>query len=152
MNNMDNMSGFIADDEDLNDHPPKDLKIANKIIKCNLEKCINGTSEYIPNFQNNLIKDVEFNEKNIHKRIFYKKFIDVGYIEVFLDPSLAFSHKICENITFLFECKAKDQTSFDEKRCFGFRYYNKLKSKYCTLLKENDENEDDYFFLENQKN
>ena len=152
MNDINNMSCLFLNDElereVLRDKPPKALKIANKIVSCNIEKNIKGTSEYIPNFQNKTIKDIELKDKNIHKRIFYKNNNEVGYIEVFQDPSLAYAHQICENITFLFECNEKNNTNINENKCFGFRYYNNLKNKYCTLLKENEENEDDYFFLE----
>ena len=150
---MNKISSLFLNDEinneELNNKPSKTLKVVNKIFGCNIEKCFKGTCEYIPNFQNKLIQDIIFKEKNIHKRIFYKNINEVGYIEVIQDPSLVYAHEICENITFLFERSEEDNTAINENKCFGFRYYNNLKNKYCTLLKENGDNENDYFFLEN---
>ena len=150
MNNLNNMNSLFLNNEKIEisgDKQPNSFKISNKIVACDIENNIIGTSEYISNIKNNGIKDIEFKEKKIHKRIFYKNTNEVGYIEVFQDPSLAYAHQICENITFLFESNGKNSININENRCFGFRYYN-LKNSYCTLLKENEENGDDYFFLE----
>ena len=135
-------------EEILRDKPPKSLKISNKIVAFNIENNIKGTNEYISSIQNSRIQDIELKDKNIHKRIFYKNINEVGYIEVFQDPSLAYAHQTCENISFLFESSEKNSFEINENKCFGFRYYNNLKNNYCTLLKENEKNEDDYFFLE----
>lgn len=134
-------------EEILKDKPPKSLKISNKIVACNIENNIKGTNEYISSIQNSRIQDIELKNKNIHKRIFYKNINEVGYIEVFQDPSLAYAHQTCENISFLFESSEKNSFEINENKCFGFRYYNNLKNNYCTLLKENEKNEDDYFFF-----
>jgi len=150
---MNKISSLFLNDEinneELDNKPSQILKVVNKIVECKFEKCIKGTCEYIPNFHNNLIQDIIFKEKNIHKRIFYKNINEVGYIEVIKDPSLAYAHETCEHITFLFECREEDNIAINGNKCFGFRYYNHLNNKYCTLLKENEDNEDDYFFLEN---
>ena len=130
----------------INEEPLKSFKKTNKMVACNIGNNIIGTNEYLPYLQNKGIKDVELKDENIHKRIFYKNTKEVGYIEVFQDPSLAYSNQICENITFLFESNGNNSININENKCFGFRYYNNLKNSYCTLLKENEENEDDYFF------
>ena len=131
-----------------NQHQNEDteLKIVNKIIGCNLHKNIKGTIKYTPENKSNLIVDIKTN--NFHKRIFYKnEQKEFGYIEVFQNLSLTFSHELSENISFLFECDFNNNQRIDNNKCFGYRYYG-LNNNYCTLLKLGDENEDDYFFLE----
>ena len=126
-----------------------ELKIANKVIACNPQKTFQGTMKYTTQKETNFIQDIEIKEQKLHQRIFYKDEPKntVGYIEVFQNSFLSYSHELSENISFLFECDSKDNKRIDSEKCFGFRYYD-LNNNYCTLLKLNDENEDDYFFLE----
>ena len=65
----------------------QELKIANKIIGCNLQKNLKGTIKYSQEIKSNLIIDIKTND--FHQRIFYKnKQNEVGYIEVFKNPEL----------------------------------------------------------------
>ena len=132
----------------------KEPKIVNKIIGCDIEKFFKGTKVYQGDSDTNFIKDININGTNEHKRIFYKfegnkRYI--GYLEIFQFPGFAFSFKISKRISFLFECTNEKNLSFNEKRCFGFRYYNN-NNKYCTLLKIGDTELDNYEFLEKIKN
>ena len=128
-----------------------ELKISNKIIGCELEKNIKGTSKYNKDCKTNLIQDIRNDELKLHQRIFYKnEQKDVGYIEVFQNSFLSYAHELSEKISFLFNCDSKNNQRIDANKCFGFRYYD-LNNNYCTLLKSNDENEDNYFFLEKLK-
>ena len=118
-------------------------KIIDKVISCDINKCFNDTKVYKFNQPNNLIKDINDHDKKEHKRIFYKDSTNVGYIEVFQNPQLASPYKTSSKISFLFECFDNEKLIVDQKKCFGFRYYN-TKNEYCTLLKIG--NEDIYFF------
>ena len=126
-----------------------ELKIANKVIACDLQKTIQGTMKFTTQKETNLIQDIENKEHKLHQRIFYKEKAkdSVGYIEVFQNSFLSYAHELSENISFLFECDTQDNKRINSDKCFGFRYYDS-NNNYCTLLKLNDENEDDYFFLE----
>ena len=125
-----------------------EIKIANKIIGCDLQKYFKGTAKYNKDAKNNLIADLEIKDQKIHQRIFYKnEQKEVGYIEVFQNSFLSYAHELSENISFLFECDSKDNLKIDNNKCFGFRYYDE-NYQYCTLLKTKDGTEDDYFFLE----
>ena len=123
------------------------IKIANKILGCNLEKNIYGTIPYASQSQiNDSIENV--NNQIINKRIFYKdNRKEVGYIEVFQVPLLKFAHQTNKNISFLFEPHKINEVNININKCFGFRYYDS-KNQYCTLLKSDNDNDDDYFFLE----
>lgn len=126
----------------------KELKFAHKIIGCNLQKHFQDTVNYNSNMKNNLIKDIEIKEQQLHQRIFYKKNNKkIGYIEVFQNPSLSYAHQISEKITFLFENYDKNNEKIDPNKCFGFRFYDN-KNNFCTLLKSDDQDEDNYYFLE----
>ena len=123
--------------------------ISNKIVSCDRKKIFNGTTKYIKNEQNIKIKEIKKNEIKLHQRIFYinnEKENEIGYIEVFQNSSLFYSHQIRENISFLFECDSQNNQKIANTKCIGFRYYD-LNDNYCTLLKSNDNN-DDYYFLE----
>ena len=61
---------------------------------------------------------------------------------------MSYSHQLSENISFLFDCDSKDNKRIDSNKCFGFRYYDSNKN-YCTLLREDDKDEDNYFFWKN---
>ena len=126
-----------------------ELKIANKVIACNLQKTIQGTMKFTAQKETNFIQDIEIKEQKLHQRIFYKNEPKntVGYIEVFQNSFLSYAHELSENISFLFECNSQDNKRINSDKCFGFRYYDS-NNNYCTLLKLNDENEDDYFILE----
>ena len=125
-----------------------ELKIANKIIGCNLQKSFKNTEKFNPENKTNLIQDIKNEELKLHQRIFYKnEQKEVGYIEVFQNSFLSYAHELSENISFLFDYDTKDNKRIDNNKCFGFRYYD-LNNNYCTLLKSNDEDEDNYFFLE----
>ena len=124
----------------------QELKIANKIIGCNLQKNLKGTIKYSQEIKSNLIIDIKTHD--FHQRIFYKnKQNEVGYIEVFQNSSLSYVHDLNENISFLFEFNFNNNQKIDNNKCFGYRYYDS-NNNYCTLLKSGDENEDNYFFLE----
>ena len=126
-------------------------KIIDKIVGCDIDKCFKDTSLYKSGKYNALIKVINNPKTNEQKRIFYKNGGSVGYIEIIQNPELAFAYNISKKIYFLFECKNEEKLIIDEKRCFGFRYYNS-KNEYCTLLKIGDDNEeDDYQFLEKLK-
>ena len=126
-----------------------ELKIANKMVGCNLQKNFKNTEKYKPGNKTILIEDIENNELKLHQRIFYKNLEKkVGYIEVFQNSFLSYSHELSENISFLFDCDSKDNKRIDSNKCFGFRYYDSNKN-YCTLLREDDKDEDNYFFWKN---
>jgi hypothetical protein len=138
-------------EEKINSQEDKlDVKIAKKIIGCNFEKNICGTIPYDVKVQkNNLIKD--FKNQYINKRIFYKNDKkEIGYIEVFQVPLLKFAHQINKNISFLFIPHEINDANLDVNKCFGFRYYDS-ENHYCTLLKKDDDDKDNYFFLEKFK-
>ena len=127
-----------------------DLKISNKIVSCDRKKIFTGTAKYIKSEPNIKIKDIKINEIKLHQRLFYKnneKEDEVGYIEVFQNSSLSYSHQLSEYISFLFECDSQNNKKIDNTKCFGFRYYD-LNGNYCTLLKSNNDDDDDYYFLE----
>lgn len=123
------------------------IQISNRLSGCNLKENIYGTLVYTPQLKNNkLIEDEE--KKFINKRIFYKnENKQIGYIEVFQLPLLKYAHQTNKKISFLFEPQGFDDEIININKCFGFRYYDK-QNKYCTLLKANDNDEDNYFFLE----
>ena len=127
-----------------------DVKVVKKIIGCNFEKNICGTIPYDVKVQkNNLIKD--FKNQYINKRIFYKNDKkEIGYIEVFQVPLLKYAHQINKNISFLFIPHEINDANLDVNKCFGFRYYDS-ENHYCTLLKKDDDDKDNYFFLEKFK-
>ena len=125
-----------------------ELKISNKIVGCNLQKSFKNTEKFSLGNNTNLIEDIKNEELKLHQRIFYKnEQKEVGYIEVFQNSFLAYAHELSEKISFLFDYDSKDNKRIDNNKCFGFRYYDS-KNNYCTLLKANDEDEDNYFFLE----
>ena len=126
-----------------------DLKISNKIVSCDRKKIFTGTAKYIKNKPNIKIEEIKKKEIKLHQRLFYKnneKEDEVGYIEVFQNSSLSYSHQLSEYISFLFECDSQNNKKIDNTKCFGFRYYH-LNGNYCTLLKSNND-DDDYYFLE----
>ena len=130
-----------------------EIKIANKIIDCDLQN-FKGTTIYKNDKKTNLVLDIEIKEQKFHQRIFYKnEQKEVGYIEVFQNSFLSYAHELSENISFLFECDSNNNQKIDKNKCFGFRYYD-ANYQYCTLLKTKGGTEDDYFFLEklNEKN
>ena len=127
-----------------------DKIISNKIVSCDRKKMFNGTVKYIKGEQNSKIKEIKKNEIKLHQRFFYKnneKENEVGYIEVFQNSSLSYSHQLSGNISFLFECDSQNNQIIDNTKCIGFRYYD-LDDNYCTLLKLNDDDDDDFYFLE----
>ena len=126
------------------------LIISNKIVSCDRKKIFTGTAKYIKNEQNSKIKEIINKEIKLHQRIFYKNNVkenEVGYIEVFQNSFLSYSHQLSEYISFLFECDSQNNQKIDNNKCFGFRYYD-LNDNYCTLLKSNDDDDDNYYFLE----
>ena len=139
-------SDLESDDTKIVEEP----KIIDKVISCDVNKCFKDTKVYKFNQTNNFIKDIDDHEKKEHKRIFYKDNTNVGYIEVFQNPQLAFAYKTSSKISFLFECLDNKKLIIDQKKCFGFRYYN-TKNEYCTLLKIGNEDIDEYQFLEKIK-
>ena len=86
-----------------------ELKIANKVIACDLQKTIQGTMKFTTQKETNLIQDIENKEHKLHQRIFYKDETknNVGYIEVFQNSFLSYAHELSENISFLFECDSQ---------------------------------------------
>ena len=140
--------------EEENDHKEEikkekeELKIIDKIIGCDIDKCFKDTIKHKPNQENILIKEIKDTKKQEHKRIFYKNNTsNIGYIEIFQNSQLSFAYQISNRISFLFECIDDDNFIFNEKKCFGFRYYNS-KDEYCTLLKIGNTDTDNYQFLE----
>ena len=140
---------YDSEEEDTNQQSEnKELKITNKIIGCNRQKVFKDTVKFIEENKTNLIQNVIKEDIKLNQRIFFKKDKnEVGYIEVFQNSSLSYSHQLSEHISFLFECDSKDNQRIDSNKCFGFRYYD-LNNNYCTLLKSEDDNEDNYYFLE----
>ena len=128
----------------------REKKIVENIVGCDIEKCIKGTSLYIPKQKNNLIKEIINPKKNEYHKIFYKSDGKIGYIEVFQSPELSLAFKISKNISFLFESMDEDKLLVNNNKCFGFRYYNS-KKEYCTLLKIGNDDRDEYKFLEKIK-
>ena len=49
-----------------------ELKIANKMVGCNLQKNFKNTEKYKHGNKTVLIEDIENNELKLHQRIFYK--------------------------------------------------------------------------------
>ena len=130
-------------EEKINDEEVKlNIKIPKNILGCNFEKNIYGTIPYVPETQrNDSIQDIK--NQYINKRIFYKNNTkEVGYIEVFQVPLLKFAHQSNKNISFLFVPHEINDVNIDINKCFGFRYYDS-KNHYCTLLKTDNEDEDD---------
>lgn len=125
----------------------EETKIINNIVGCNIDQCFKETSKYNPNQKDELIKDINNPQNKEHKRIFYKKGGKVGYIEVFQNPELTFAYDISKKISFLFECMNDEKLLINKEKCFGLRYYNS-NNGYCTLLKINDKDPDNYQFLE----
>lgn len=127
-------------------------KIVDKLIGCNIEKSFKDTAKYNSKEINNLIKDIKNPKNNVHKRIFFKKDGRIGYIEIFQNPQLSFAFETSNKISFLFESKENENEleNFNEKKCFGFRYYNS-KEEYCTLLKMDDKEGYKFEFLEKIK-
>ena len=140
---------YDSEEEDTNQlSENKELKITNKIIGCNRQKVFKDTVKFIVENKTDLIQNVIKEDIQLNQRIFFKKDKnEVGYIEVFQNSSLSYSHQLSEHISFLFECDSKDNQRIDSNKCFGFRYYD-LNNNYCTLLKSEDDNEDNYYFLE----
>ena len=146
---MDNL--FDSEEEETNQQDQdenNELKISNKIIGCNRQKIFKDTVKYSKEKKSDLIQIIIKEKIKLNQRIFYKKSKnEVGYIEVFQNSSLSYSHQLSEYISFLFECDSNDNHKIDSNKCFGFRYYD-LNNNYCTLLKSEDDNEDNYYFLE----
>ena len=120
-----------------------EIKIANKIINCDLQN-FKGTTIYKKDKKTNLVLDIEIKEQKLHQRIFYKnEQKEVGYIEVFQNSFLSYAYELSENISFLFECDSNNNQKIDKNKCFGFRYCD-ANNQYCTLLKTKGGTEDDY--------
>ena len=123
-----------------------------KIIECDIKRYFSGTSKYNKDKKTNLILDIEIKEQKLHQRIFYKNNQkEVGYIEVIQNSFLSYTHEQSKNISFLFGADSNDKQRIDNRKCFGFRYYD-ANNHYCSLLKSYGGTEDDYFFLEKLDN
>ena len=145
------MDDDYSEEETVSKIENPEIKISNKIIGCNIQKYFKGTAKYNPSINNNLIQEIIIKEQKINQRIFYKdNNKNIGYIEVFQNPSLSYAHQISENISLLFENDSKENTRINADKCFGFRYYD-INKNYCTLLKSDDSDEDNYYFLEKNK-
>ena len=145
------MDDDYSEEETVSKIENPEIKISNKIIGCNIQKYFKGTAKYNPSINNNLIQEIIIKEQKINQRIFYKDDNkNIGYIEVFQNPSLSYAHQISENISLLFENDSKENTRINADKCFGFRYYD-INKNYCTLLKSDDSDEDNYYFLEKNK-
>ena len=142
---------YFEDEDEIKEEKDTEIKeepkIVDKVVGCDIEKCFKGTIKYKPGQDNDLIKDIIDEKNKEHKRIFYKNNKRIGYIEVFQNPQLTFAYQISNKISFLFESIDGQKIIFNEKKCFGFRYYNS-KNEYCTLLKIGDKDIDNYAFLE----
>ena len=82
-------------------------------------------------------------------RIFFKN-EKPSYFEIYKEPRLEIMG-ISENISVLYAPSEEDKNKYDEKRCIGFRYYeknNKEKCNYFTLIKRYDNR---FFILEKEK-
>ena len=140
------------DEQKIQKKEKHELKISSEVISCDRKKIFNGTIKYNKEQNSCLIKDIKKDEIKFHQRLFYKSEKDdyIGYIEVFQNSSLSYSHQLSENISFLFESDSKDKERIDNSKCIGFRYYD-MNNNYCTLLKLNDQEDDNYYFLEKLK-
>ena len=140
------------DEQKIQKKEKHELKISSEVISCDRKKIFNGTIKYNKEQNSCLIKEIKKDEIKFHQRLFYKSEKDdyIGYIEVFQNSSLSYSHQLSENISFLFESDSKDKERIDNSKCIGFRYYD-MNNNYCTLLKLNDKDDNDYYFLEKLK-
>ena len=95
-----------------------------------------------------------FIKNNSLGRIFYsEKNNKVCYFEIFYDELILEIQNLSNQISFLFLPLENDNSNYDQKKCFGFRYYNDNNKKdinnYFTLIKNiKDEDFKEFFILE----
>ena len=104
---------------------------------------------------NNYSNETNFIKNTSFSRIFYNtksNLNKISYFEIFFDELILDIQNLNNQISFLFQPLESDNSKFDKKKCFGFRYYEKNKNNinsYFTLIRNNKENNiKDFFILE----